>query len=156
MTHPVQCRRLVRGEALRNLAHGLRSSPLLTWPRGAKTLLVGAALCALALGLNGCALLNKSEAGSQVDSHGASAGAGGTAPAFVLAPSAVSSAGTPGDSSPDAVAAPVCDSLAGLGQCGNTTISADIRTVNLLLVIDKSGSMTDQPAGFGVSKWAAV
>jgi hypothetical protein len=41
-------------------------------------------------------------------------------------------------------------------SCGKSTISAKPRTVNVLLVIDKSGSMTDKPSGFSSSKWEAL
>ena len=41
-----------------------------------------------------------------------------------------------------------CGELAGLGKCGGTSLIAEFRTVNMLLVIDKSGSMDDQPKGF--------
>lgn len=41
-------------------------------------------------------------------------------------------------------------------ECGATSKSADYRTPNILLVIDKSGSMSDEPEGFGMSKWAAL
>src|SRR5882757_1382525 len=55
-----------------------------------------------------------------------------------------------------AVGAGECTELAGLGKCGSTTVQAQYDTANILLVIDKSGSMTDQPAGFGVNKWEAL
>jgi len=41
-------------------------------------------------------------------------------------------------------------------SCGNTTLSATPPDVNVLLVIDESGSMTDQPKGFGTDKWSAM
>ncbi|HYO93617.1 MAG TPA: vWA domain-containing protein [Polyangiaceae bacterium] len=49
-----------------------------------------------------------------------------------------------------------CAELSGLAECGVTTVAADIRTVNILLLIDKSGSMTDQPVGFDANKWSAL
>jgi hypothetical protein len=49
-----------------------------------------------------------------------------------------------------------CSELSGLAECGVTTVAADIRTVNILLLIDKSGSMTVQPVGFDASKWSAL
>ncbi len=48
----------------------------------------------------------------------------------------------------------VCDFPAALQQCGATAVSADYRTPNVLLVVDKSGSM-DDPIG-DVSKWEAL
>jgi hypothetical protein len=41
-------------------------------------------------------------------------------------------------------------------SCGNTTLAATPPNVNVLLVIDESGSMTDEPPGFGVDKWTAM
>jgi hypothetical protein len=49
---------------------------------------------------------------------------------------------------------PACTTLVGLGQCGITSVEAKLRTVNMLLVIDKSGSMTD-PLG-DTDKWTAL
>lgn len=49
---------------------------------------------------------------------------------------------------------PACTTLVGLGQCGVTSVEAKLRTVNMLLVIDKSGSMTD-PLG-DTDKWTAL
>jgi hypothetical protein len=46
-----------------------------------------------------------------------------------------------------------CD-LSGLGTCGGESVEAVLRTVNMLLVIDKSGSMTD-PLG-DQTKWEAL
>lgn len=50
----------------------------------------------------------------------------------------------------------VCETLVGLNQCGVMKLEAMPVPVNLLLVIDKSGSMTDKPEGFGLDKWAAM
>jgi hypothetical protein len=49
-----------------------------------------------------------------------------------------------------------CDEFAGLTDCGGMTLGAELKTVNLLLVIDKSGSMTDEPEGFDANKWDAL
>jgi len=49
-----------------------------------------------------------------------------------------------------------CESLAGLEQCGTTSVRAKLNTINLLIVIDKSGSMTDVPDGFDTDKWSAM
>ena len=49
-----------------------------------------------------------------------------------------------------------CVELAGLGKCGGTNLKAEFRTVNMLIVLDKSGSMDDQPDGFDQKKWAAM
>jgi hypothetical protein len=42
------------------------------------------------------------------------------------------------------------------GTCGQSTIRASSKIVNILLVIDKSGSMTSTPAGFSTDKWTAM
>jgi von Willebrand factor type A domain len=118
-------------------------------------------LAASSFVLAGCSLLDQAQDASTVvaaASSSAGASAAPFSPSFAggaAQPSAPGAAAT-GDGAAGASSAVACDSLAGLGQCGNTTISADIRTVNILLVIDKSGSMTDQPDGFDVDKWSAV
>ena len=47
-----------------------------------------------------------------------------------------------------------CPTLEGLDDCGTTQLSADFRNPNVMLVIDKSGSMADE--GFGSTKWQAL
>src|ERR1700716_597705 len=42
------------------------------------------------------------------------------------------------------------------GSCGGTTIKATARDANVLLVVDKSGSMNQKPSGFSVTKWSAL
>jgi hypothetical protein len=49
-----------------------------------------------------------------------------------------------------------CKSFAGLDQCGVTSVEASFSAANVLLVIDKSSSMDDQPQGFELKKWAAL
>ena len=51
---------------------------------------------------------------------------------------------------------PECGELSGLGQCGGMHLEAKLRTVNMLLVIDKSGSMNVKPKGFATDKWSAM
>jgi hypothetical protein len=43
-----------------------------------------------------------------------------------------------------------------LAECGITSVEASYSAANVLLVIDKSGSMVDQPAGFDLNKWDAL
>jgi len=62
--------------------------------------------------------------------------------------------GTAGAGAEDGV--PECGELQGLGQCGGMHLEAKLRNVNMLLVIDKSGSMTDEPKGFATDKWSAM
>jgi hypothetical protein len=42
------------------------------------------------------------------------------------------------------------------GGCGSTKIVANPLLVNVLLVVDKSLSMEDKPAGFAINKWTAL
>jgi hypothetical protein len=42
------------------------------------------------------------------------------------------------------------------GACGITKLTAKSLEVNVLLVIDKSGSMADKPTGFTTDKWSAL
>lgn len=49
-----------------------------------------------------------------------------------------------------------CESFAELDQCGVTSVEATFSASNVLLVIDKSSSMDDQPSGFEVKKWEAL
>ncbi len=42
------------------------------------------------------------------------------------------------------------------GACGSTAFVANPPLVHVLLVVDKSLSMNDKPAGFAVSKWSAL
>jgi hypothetical protein len=73
---------------------------------------------------------------------GSSGGSGGSSP--------LGNAGEGGDSGG------TCETLVGLNNCGGTRVEAMRVPVNILLVIDKSGSMTDEPAGFGTNKWEAI
>jgi hypothetical protein len=47
-------------------------------------------------------------------------------------------------------------SIEGLGSCGAQSVGARIRHPHMLIVMDKSGSMTDQPKGFSVDIWDGV
>ena len=49
-----------------------------------------------------------------------------------------------------------CEGFSGLTNCGAMTVGARLNPVNVLLVIDKSGSMTDQPRGFADDKWNSL
>lgn len=46
-------------------------------------------------------------------------------------------------------------SAAGAG-CGSTRVAADPPLINVLIVVDKSASMNNKPAGFAVDKWTAL
>lgn len=62
----------------------------------------------------------------------------------------------PGAAGEGGASAGTCETLAGLNECGGTRVEATRVPVNILLVIDKSGSMTDEPSGFGTNKWEAM
>jgi hypothetical protein len=49
-----------------------------------------------------------------------------------------------------------CKTFDGLDECGVTSVEASFSAANVLLVIDKSGSMDDQPEGFELKKWDAL
>jgi hypothetical protein len=80
-----------------------------------------------------------------------SAGRGGTGKAGSGSIVLPDGGGGEGARGPDA-----CGELVGLEQCGGTKKEAQLNTINVLLVIDKSGSMTDQPTGFATDKWSAL
>ena len=49
-----------------------------------------------------------------------------------------------------------CERFVGLDECGVTSVEASFSAANVLLVIDKSSSMDDQPDGFELKKWEAL
>jgi hypothetical protein len=49
-----------------------------------------------------------------------------------------------------------CEPIPGLSECGSAKQTADIKVVNMMLVVDKSGSMADTPAGFDDNKWVSL
>jgi von Willebrand factor type A domain len=95
----------------------------------------------------------------------ANGGTGGTSSIAVSAGMTGGNGGTSADSSTGGTeiggvggasdeGVPTCGVLTGLGTCGGTSVEAKLRTVNMLLLIDKSGSMTD-PLG-DTDKWTAL
>jgi hypothetical protein len=108
----------------------------------------------LAVACSGNATVNGSStgsggAGASTATGGRPGGASGDAstdgPGFVFGTGGVGGAGGLTDSGP------IPD-----GACGINTMTATTREVNLLLVIDKSGSMVEKPAGFTTDKWTAL
>jgi hypothetical protein len=66
-------------------------------------------------------------------------------------------AGAPGARSPMDSGVPGCgQSIEGLGTCGQQSVAAQVRHPQMLIVMDKSGSMSDQPKGFDVDIWDGV
>jgi hypothetical protein len=98
--------------------------------------------------------------GSEVTPSGGAAGASGAAGAGAIGvDSGGGSAGASGAGGGDAqadTALPRCPSLEQLSRCGTQGAQAQIKIANILLVIDKSGSMNDTPTGFPSSKWLAL
>lgn len=98
--------------------------------------------------------------GSTVDDGKGSAGSGGKAGSLNLDPvdggaggeAAAAGGSSSGPIGPDVVE---CD-FSELMDCGLTSVQASYSAANVLLVIDKSGSMDDQPEGFDVNKWDAL
>jgi hypothetical protein len=81
-------------------------------------------------------------AGQGVSFGGRSGGASGT----TASAGSGNTAGTTGSA---------CQSLMA-GDCGGSSVEANFKTVNILLVIDKSGSMDDTPEGFDDKKWDSL
>jgi von Willebrand factor type A domain len=119
--------------------------------------LIGHSALALALVFSAVPGCHGSDSGSEVGSPG-TGGAGGSTDGGVTlnvgdhdAAAGQADTGDASDSGPGE-----CMELAGLGNCGTTTVQAQYNSANILLLIDKSGSMTDKPDGFSVNKWDAL
>jgi len=97
---------------------------------------------------------SSSGTGASSGSGGASSGVGGVSSD---GRDASASGGPPGVGSTMDAGVPGCgQSIDGLGSCGQQSVGARIRHPQMLIVMDKSGSMTDQPKGFDVSIWNGV
>jgi len=95
-------------------------------------------------------------AGSGGGSSGATAGDGGPVSGGTGAVHGGGSSGK-GPGGPLDSGVPGCgQSIDGLGSCGQQSVAAQIRHPHMLIVMDKSGSMTDQPKGFDVDIWDGV
>jgi hypothetical protein len=116
-------------------------------------------------GLNASCSSKKDDTSLGPTGTGASGGTGGTNGGIITVSGGMGAVGQTGGSGGFAMAGedaggaseegvPACTTLVGLGQCGTTSVEAKLRTVNMLLVIDKSGSMTD-PLG-DTDKWTAL
>ena len=70
--------------------------------------------------------------------------------------SGAGSGGTSGAGGSGVTHPPGCgDQIVGLDQCGSSAVEADYKVPNMLVVIDKSGSM-DDTFGTGTKKWDAM
>jgi len=113
--------------------------------------------CLLGISALLCGLLGACKgAGSSVDASasGGTAGTGGTTSIDLKLGAGGSAAGAAGQAEGPSVAS--CESFAGLDECGVTSVEATFSAANVLLVIDKSSSMDDQPDGFELKKWDAL
>jgi hypothetical protein len=120
--------------------------------------IVGAAISAAALGLAiGCSGSDKDDDPVQPSSGGraVSTATGGTLTGGSGGGS--STTGGSGGSVGNFESFLDCgDTYANLADCGATATTAEVRPVDILLVVDKSGSMTIQPAGYEDRKWSAL
>jgi hypothetical protein len=125
-----------------------------------RTCLLGGMLTALVA----CGSNSGDGNGSKGGASGGSLSAGGTG-ASTSGGTAASSGGSGNLSSTGGTAATTggtgglgeCTSFANMpSNCGTNTTGASIKKVNTLLVVDKSGSMIEQPAGFDQNKWIAL
>ena len=121
---------------------------------GLVTKLIGHAALALAFAVGAGSACHSTDSGSGVGSTGGAGG--GTDAGTMLNVGDPDAAAAGGDDGGVSTGPGGCTELAGLGKCGTTTVQAQYDTANILLVIDKSGSMTDQPTGFSVDKWDAL
>lgn len=118
--------------------------------------IAGAIASTLAIAFTGaCGSSSSTSIGSKIDGNGgAGASSGGDGSA------AAGNAGTGGSTgifSGDG--STFTDSSVSINPdaaCGESAAEATARKVNVLLVVDKSGSMLDKPTGFTVDKWTAL
>jgi len=118
---------------------------------------IGISACLLAL-ISACKSTDDSNVGLN-----ASGGTGGTGTSVDLDLGNGGNAATAGGSELGGAAGQIegpkvagCDRFEGLDECGVTSVEASFSAANVLLVIDKSSSMDDQPEGFELKKWAAL
>lgn len=119
--------------------------------------LLGLATIVAALYSGGC----EGEGSNVNEGASGSAGSSGSGGSFNLGPmgdggtSDMSAGGSEADApGPDVKECE--DTFEELDECGITSVEASFSAANVLLVIDKSGSMDDQPEGFDLNKWDAL
>jgi hypothetical protein len=109
---------------------------------------------ALSLPFGAC---SNSSSSTVDDAKAGSAGSGGTGPDLGPLEGGASPGGDmSGGAPPVGPDIDDCETFDGLDECGVTSVEASFSAANVLLVIDKSGSMADQPAGFELKKWDAI
>jgi hypothetical protein len=134
---------------------------------------IGTSGLAISAALVGCSLFSKEETntvdstvGGQNGSSGGSVGVGlggGSSTPKGGATTGTSGSGNGatsgsgnGTAGETGVPAACQELVAEFAKCGGAKAEADFRTVNILLVIDKSGSMVATPQGFSTDKWTAL
>lgn len=112
------------------------------------TLAACAAACSSSSGVDGDGTDGGPQAGAAGASGATGSGASGTS-------GTIGSGGTVDN---DGAAGAASDEASAMveGGCGQSTITATSKPVNVLLVIDRSGSMTSKPTGFSTDKWSAM
>src|SRR5260370_1412488 len=125
----------------------MTSNRLREIPRGTGAWLVIALSCGLACGGSSSPDDTGSAAGGDKNSATGAGGGPGTGGGIIGTGGSIQfDAGPQGDGSR-------ADAPDG---CGLSAIRASTKIVNILLVIDRSGSMTATPAGFSTDKWTAM
>jgi hypothetical protein len=114
-----------------------------------------------------CAVLEESNGSNDKDDSGSGGsidGTGGTGIDFgnggagdKAAGGATSTPGTGGKSPiEEPKPLPACETLKGLESCSAQSVAAQKKVVNLMLVMDKSGSMTGTPEGYTTTLWSGL
>ncbi len=114
------------------------------------------AVSVLALGVAiGC---SSDDDGNEVEEHEATGGTSSSGGAEgVGGDTAMGGQGTGGETVEGTGGAYVpCPTLSGIEDCGFESNQAETLEVNVLLVMDKSGSMNDTPDGYTQTKWDAL
>src|SRR3954470_21640263 len=112
------------------------------------------AFSALMLGLPGACTSHDSALGAGVSGNSGNSGESGSDLNLGQGGGLGEVAGAAGQSMAPSVSD--CERFAGLDECGVTSVTATFSAANVLLVIDKSSSMDDQPKGFELKKWDAL
>jgi hypothetical protein len=118
--------------------------------------LLGLATIVAALWSGGCEG-EESKVNEGMSGSGGNAGSAGSLSLGAMGNAAGAPAGGAGgaEAEPPGPEIEECD-FSELMGCSMTSVEASYSAANVLLVIDKSGSMDDQPTGFDVNKWDAL
>lgn len=114
---------------------------------------------ALSLALAACSLKGGDDDDDSGNSSGGGPGAGGAVVSLTggtangLGGASGNQGGTANSSGGDTGKPEECPPIPELSSCGMAAQTADIKVVNMMLVVDKSGSMADSPKPDQDSKW---